>query len=50
MKTFFVLVSLSLILSTLTGICMGWRYALNRRGYGAMLAAGVVVPTLLLLF
>lgn len=50
MKTFFVLVSLSLILSTLTGVCMGWRYALNRRRYGAMLAAGVVVPTLLLLF
>lgn len=50
MKIFFVLVSLSLILSTLTGICMGWRYTRHRRRYGATLAAGVVVPALLLLF
>ena len=50
MKIFFVLVSLSLILSTITGVCMGWRYTRNRRRYGAALAAGVVVPALLLLF
>lgn len=50
MKIFFVLVSLSLMLSTATGICMGWRYTRNRRRYGAMLAAGVVVPAMLLLF
>jgi hypothetical protein len=49
MKIFFVLVSLSLVLSTLTGICMGWRYSRNRRRYGAALAAGVLVPALLLL-
>jgi hypothetical protein len=50
MKIFFVLVSLSLMLSTLTGIYMGWRYTRHRRRYGATLAAGVVVPALLLLF
>lgn len=50
MKIFFVLVSLSLILSTITGVSMGWRYARNRRRYGATLFAGVAVPVLLLLF
>jgi hypothetical protein len=50
MKLFFVLVSLSLVLSTLTGIYMGWRYTRHRRRYGATLVAGVVVPALLLLF
>jgi hypothetical protein len=50
MKGFFVLVSSSLLLSTLTGVYMGWRCARNRRRYGATLAAGIVVPMLLLLF
>lgn len=50
MKIFFVLVSLSLILSTLTGIYMGWRYTRHRLRYSATLAAGVLVPALLLLF
>ena len=50
MKLFFVMVALSLILSTVTGIYMGWRCTRNRRRYGAVLAAGVVVPALLLLF
>lgn len=50
MKTFFVLVSLSLLLSTLTGLYMAWRYTRDRRRYGATLAAGVVVPALLMLF
>lgn len=50
MKLFFVLVSLNLILSTLTGIYMGWRCARRRRRYSATLAAGVVVPAMLLLF
>jgi len=50
MKIFFVLVSLSLFLSTVTGICMGWRYTRHRRRYGMTLAAGVAVPALLLLF
>ena len=50
MKFFFVLVSLSLILSTVTGIYMGWRYTRHRLRYGATLTAGVLVPALLLLF
>lgn len=50
MRIFFVLVSLSLILSTLTGIYIGWRHTRHRRRYGATLVAGVVVPALLLLF
>ena len=50
MKIFFVLVSLGLMLSTLTGVCMGWRYTRHRRRYGVTLVAGVVVPALLLLF
>ncbi|MGH8214969.1 MAG: PepSY domain-containing protein [Rhodanobacteraceae bacterium] len=49
MKAFFVLVSLSLFLSTVSGVYMGWRYARNRRRYGATLVAGVAVPVLLLL-
>jgi len=50
MKFFFVLVSLSLILSTATGVWMGWRCTRHRRRYGAALVSGVVVPALLLLF
>jgi hypothetical protein len=50
MEAFFVLVSLSLLLSTVSDMYMGWRYACNRRRYGAILAAGVVVPLWLLLF
>lgn len=49
MKTFFVLVALSLAASALTGVYMGWRYARDRRRYGATLAAGVIVPVCLLL-
>ena len=49
MKVFFVLVSLSLLLSTLTGLYMAWRYTRDRRRYGAALAAGVIVPALLML-
>lgn len=50
MKAFFVLVALSLLFSTLTGLYMGWRHTRHRRRYGAMLAAGIVVPALLMLF
>ncbi|MBU6415804.1 MAG: PepSY domain-containing protein [Xanthomonadaceae bacterium] len=50
MKIFFVLVSLSLLLSTLTGVYIGWRHTRHRRRYGATLAAGVLVPAMLLLF
>lgn len=50
MKAFFVLVALSLLFSTLTGVYMGWRYTRHRRRYGVLLAAGIVVPALLMLF
>lgn len=50
MKAFFVLVALSLLLSTFTGVYMGWRCTRHRRRYGAVLAAGIVVPALLMLF
>jgi hypothetical protein len=50
MKVFFVLVALSLMASTLTGLYMSWRSMRNRRRFGAVLAAGVVVPALLMLF
>jgi hypothetical protein len=49
MKGFFLLVSLSLFLSTITGVYMGWRCTRHRRRYGATLAAGIVVPVLLLM-
>lgn len=49
MKIFFVLVSLSLLLSTFTGLYMAWRCTRDRRRYGVALAAGVVVPALLML-
>ena len=50
MKAFFVLVALSLLLSTLTGVYMGWRCTRHRSRYGAILAAGIIVPALLMLF
>ena len=50
MKLFFVMVALGLVLSTVTGIYMGWRCTRNRTRYRTVLAAGVVVPALLLLF
>ena len=50
MKAFFVLVALSLLLSTVTGVYMGSRYTRHRRRYGAVLAAGIAVPALLMLF
>lgn len=50
MKVFFVLVALSLLLSTLTGVYLGWRHTRHRRRYGAVLAAGILVPALLMLF
>ncbi|HEX8778025.1 MAG TPA: PepSY domain-containing protein [Rhodanobacter sp.] len=50
MKIFFVLVSLSLMSSTLTGVYMGWRFTRHRRRFGMTLLAGIVVPALLLLF
>ncbi len=47
MKLFFALVSLSLLLSTLTGLYMAWRFSRRPRLIGGLLLAGVVVPVLL---
>lgn len=50
MKIFFLLVSLGLFTSTLTGIYMSYKYDRNKALVTATLVAGVVVPFLLLKF
>jgi uncharacterized iron-regulated membrane protein len=50
MKIFFGIVSLGLLLSTLTGIYMSYRYTRHAWPITVILLAGIVVPLLLLLF
>jgi hypothetical protein len=50
MKIFFLMVSVGLFLSTITGIYMSYRYTRNWLVISALLAAGVMLPLLLLLF
>ncbi len=50
MKIFFLLVAVSLFLSTLTGVYMSYKYSRRWGMLTALLAAGVVVPILLLPF
>lgn len=50
MKIFFLLVALSLCVSTLTGIYMAYKFARGKWLITGLLAAGVVVPLLLLPF
>jgi hypothetical protein len=50
MKIFFAIVSLGLLISTLTGIYMSYRYTRKPWPINATLLAGIVVPLLLLLF
>lgn len=50
MKIFFALVSISLCLSTLTGLYMAYRYSRKPTLVTSILVAGVVVPLLLWLF
>ena len=50
MKIFFALVSLGLLISTLTGLYMSYRYSRKPRLVSTILAAGIIVPLLLLLF
>ena len=50
MKIFFALVSLSLLISTLTGLYMSYRYSRKPHLVSSVLAAGIIVPLLLLLF
>jgi hypothetical protein len=47
MKIFFGLVALSLLISTLTGLYMAWRYSRKPKLVGALLLGGVLVPALL---
>ena len=50
MKAYFLVVSAVLIVSTFTGIYMAYKFTRNKGAILAVLAAGVVVPGLLLLF
>ena len=47
MKIFFELVALSLLISTLTGLYMAWRYSRKPKLVGALLLGGVLAPVLL---
>jgi len=47
MKLFFLLVSIALFLSTLTGIYMSYKYVRNRRMVTALLVLGAVIPVTL---
>ncbi|WP_035350646.1 hypothetical protein [Edaphobacter aggregans] len=48
LKIFFLVVSVSLFLSTLTGIYMSYKYLRDRRMVTAMLVLGMVIPVALL--
>lgn len=50
MKIFFALVSIALLISVISGIYMAYRYARRPAVVSFALAAGVLVPLLLLLF
>jgi len=49
LKIFFVLVALSLFVSTLTGLYMAYKYSRNATRITAILLAGVLVPIVLAL-
>jgi hypothetical protein len=48
MKIFFLLVSISLVLSTLTGLYLSYKYSRGWKLITALLIAGLVIPILLL--
>jgi hypothetical protein len=50
MKIFFLIVSISLLTSTFTGIYMAYKYVRNKTVVTACLAAGIILPILLTLF
>lgn len=50
MKIFFALISLGLLVSTLTGLYMAYRYSRKPVLVSSILAGGIAVPLLLLLF
>ncbi len=47
MKIFFLLVSIGLLISTITGLYMSWKYTRNRIAITLTLVAGIVVPLVL---
>lgn len=49
MKLFFAVIALSLLISTLTGLYMAWRFSRRPKVFGAVFAAGIVLPLLLML-
>ena len=48
MKIFFLIVSISLFTSTLTGIYMAYKYMRNRTAVTVLLLLGAVIPIALL--
>lgn len=50
MKIFFLLVSVGLFISTLTGIYMAYKYNRSKLVVTSLLAAGIVIPLILLKF
>jgi hypothetical protein len=50
LKCFFLLVSIGLFLSTLTGLYMSYKYIRNRALITVLLLAGIIVPALLTIF
>jgi hypothetical protein len=49
-KIFFAATALALVISTCTGIVMGWKYARRKSSVLLILAAGIAVPVVLLFF
>jgi hypothetical protein len=50
LKYFFLLVSIGLFVSTLSGLSMSYKYIRNRRLITVILLAGIIVPVLLTVF
>jgi hypothetical protein len=50
LKIFFLLVSIGLFVSTLSGIYMSYKYIRNRRLITALLLAGIILPIVLTIF
>jgi hypothetical protein len=50
LKCFFLLVSIGLFVSTLSGLYMSYKYIRNRRLITVILLAGIIIPVLLTVF
>jgi uncharacterized protein (UPF0333 family) len=47
MRIFFLLVSIGLFISSITGIYMAWKFTRNKTAIAAVLLAGIIVPLIL---